>query len=49
MERVFANIDADDSDCGAEILRHGVLLVFGALASFDRWRGRPDHLCVPNT
>src|SRR5208282_1616884 len=30
MERVLADIDANHGDCGIEILRHGVLLVFSA-------------------
>src|SRR6516225_6440340 len=30
VERVFANIDADHGDCAVGLLRHGVLLVFGA-------------------
>ena len=30
VERVLADIDADHSDCAIGLLRHGVLLVFGA-------------------
>src|SRR5262249_26612002 len=34
MERVLADIDADHGDCGAEFLRHGVLLVLRAPRQF---------------
>jgi hypothetical protein len=40
VERVLTDINADYGDCGIELLRHGVLLVFGSLASLKRWRGR---------
>ena len=35
VEGVLADIDADYGDRGFEGLRHGVLLVFGALASLN--------------
>jgi hypothetical protein len=44
--RVLADIDADDGNYAVKILRHGVLLVFGAPlpASIAGGAGaRPDH------
>src|SRR5215475_8220369 len=45
VERVLANIDADDGDRIAESLRHGVLLVWLPLASLPLGGegARPDH------
>ena len=47
VERVLADIDTNHDDRGSGCLRHGVLLVFGTLASFTCWRGRstagPSH------
>ena len=47
VERVLANIDADDGDCGVELLGHGVLLVFGAPCQRNlregQEHGRPSH------
>src|SRR6516225_4213477 len=40
MERVLADIDADHGDCGAEFLRHGVLLVLSAPCQFLMPAGR---------
>ena len=42
VERVFADINANDSDCGVEYLRHGVLLVFGAPFQL-RWLVGQEH------
>src|SRR5258708_22227124 len=39
VERVLADIDADDGDRGIGCLRHGVLLVLTPLPSFYCWRG----------
>jgi hypothetical protein len=48
MERVFANINADDSDCSAEILRsHGVLLVFGAPGQLRSLAGQEHGRTIP--
>jgi hypothetical protein len=44
VERVFADIDADHSDCALELLGHGVLLSLAPLPStIAGWAGRPDH------
>jgi hypothetical protein len=47
VERVLADIEADDGNRAIEILVCGVLLASAPLASFDRWRGRstagPSH------
>src|SRR5580700_5915178 len=40
VERVLADIDADDGNRAVETLRHGVPLSSAPLASFHRWRGR---------
>ena len=48
VERVLADIDANHGDYGSELLRHGVLLVFGApwqLTAAGQEHGRTIPLC----
>jgi hypothetical protein len=40
VKRVRADIDTDHGDFRIEFLCHGMLLVFGPLASFSCWQGR---------
>jgi hypothetical protein len=47
VERVLADIDADCSDCGDWILRHGVLLVFGAPCQFRLLAGQEHGRTIP--
>ena len=47
VERVLANIDADDGDCGVELLGHGVLLVFGAPCQRNLREGQAHGRTIP--
>jgi hypothetical protein len=47
MERVFADIDADYGNRSAEILRHGVLLVFGAPCQLRSLAGQEHGRTIP--
>src|SRR5450756_12790 len=47
MERVLADIDADHGDCGIELLRHGVLLVFGAPCQLKKLAGQEHGRTIP--
>ncbi len=47
MERVLADINADYGDCGIELLRHGVLLVFGAPGQLKTLAGREHGRTIP--
>jgi hypothetical protein len=47
MERVLADIDADYSNRFAEILRHGVLLVFGAPCQLRSLAGQEHGRTIP--
>jgi hypothetical protein len=43
VERVLADIDANHDDYGIELLRHGVLLVFGAPVPVSNAGGEQEH------
>jgi|1186.fasta_scaffold09218_2 hypothetical protein len=47
VERVLADIDADHGDRGVELLRHGVLLVFGAPCQLLSLAGRKHGRTIP--
>src|SRR4051795_7197642 len=47
VERVLADIDADHGDRGVELLRHGVLLVFGAPCQLLSLAGREHGRTIP--
>jgi hypothetical protein len=47
MERVLADIDADYGNRSAEILRHGVLLVFGAPCHLRSLAGQQHGRTIP--
>jgi hypothetical protein len=47
MERVLADIDADCGNRSAEILRHGVLLVFGAPCQHRSLAGQEHGRTIP--
>jgi hypothetical protein len=47
VERVLADIDADYGDCTVEILRHGVLLVFGAPCQRRLLAGQEHGQTIP--
>ena len=47
MERVLADIDANHGDCGIEILRHGVLLVFGVPGQHEMLVGQEHGRTIP--
>ena len=47
VERVLTDIDADYGDCGIELLRHGVLLVFGAPGQHEMLVGQEHGRTIP--
>jgi hypothetical protein len=47
VERVLADIDADHGNCAVEILRHGVLLVFGAPCQLQSLAGQEHGRTIP--
>jgi hypothetical protein len=47
MERVLADIDAANCDLTLNFLRHGVLLVFGALCQLTCGQGRSTAGHIP--
>jgi hypothetical protein len=47
VERVLANIDAGHCDCVVELLRHGVLLVFGAPCQLRSLAGQEHGRTIP--
>jgi hypothetical protein len=47
VERVLADIDANHGDCSVEYLRHGVLLVFGALGQHHLLAGQEHGRTIP--
>jgi len=47
VKRVLANIDADYGYRTAELLRHGVLLVFGAPCQFRSLAGQEHGRAIP--
>src|SRR6516225_3583470 len=47
MERVLADIDADHGDCGAEFVRHGVLLVLSVPCQFLMPAGLEHGRTIP--
>ena len=47
VERVLTDIDADHGDCGIELLRHGVLLVFGAPGQLKTLAGQEHGRTIP--
>jgi hypothetical protein len=47
VERVLADIDADHGDRGVELLRHGVLLVFGAPCQLTSLAGQEHGRTIP--
>jgi hypothetical protein len=49
VKRVLADIDADDSDCRVECLRHGVLLVFDAPSRLQTLVGQEHGRTIPLT
>src|SRR5215470_5238807 len=49
VERVLADIDADYGDCGAEFLRHGLLLVLRAPCQFLMPAGLEHGRTIPLT
>jgi hypothetical protein len=49
VERVLADIDADDGDRAAEILRQSVLLVVGARGQLQSLAGQEHGRTIPLT
>src|SRR6478609_4463674 len=49
VERVLANIDASNGDCGVEFRRHSVLLVFGAPCQRNLLAGQEHGRTIPLT
>jgi len=49
VERVLTDINADYGDCGIELLRHGVLLVFGAPGQLKTLAGLEHGRTIPLT
>jgi hypothetical protein len=49
VERVLTDINADYGDCGIELLRHGVLLVFGAPGQLKTLAGQEHGRTIPLT
>src|SRR4029079_10746910 len=49
VERVLADIDADHGDRGVELLRHVVLLVFGAPCQLPSRAGQEHARTIPLT
>ena len=47
MERVLADIDADDGNRAVEILRHGMLLVVGAPGQLRSLAGQEHGRTIP--
>jgi hypothetical protein len=47
VERVLTDINADYGDCGIELLRHGVLLVFGAPGQLKTLAGQEHGRTIP--
>ena len=47
VERVLTDINADYGDCGIELLRHGVLLVFGAPGQLKMLAGQEHGRTIP--
>src|SRR5450631_3295843 len=47
VERVLTDINADYGDCGIELLRHGVLLVFGAHGQLKTLAGQEHGRTIP--
>src|ERR1019366_4120504 len=47
VERVLTDINADYGDCGIELLRHGVLLVFGAPGQLKTLAGQEPGRTIP--
>jgi hypothetical protein len=47
VERVLADIDADDGDGGTSCLGHGVLLVFGAPCQLLSLEGQEHGRTIP--
>ena len=47
VERVLADINADYGDCTVGILRHGVLLVFGAPCQLQSLAGQEHGRTIP--
>jgi hypothetical protein len=47
VERVLADIDANHGDGSVEYLRHGVLLVFGALGQYHLLAGQEHGRTIP--
>jgi hypothetical protein len=47
VERVLTDINADYGDCGIELLRHGVLLVFGAPDQLKTLAGQEHGRTIP--
>jgi hypothetical protein len=47
VERVLADIDADDRDHNVDFLRHGMLLLFGATCQLTCWAGKEHGRTIP--
>ena len=47
VERVLTDINADYGDCGIELLRHGVLLVFGVPGQHEMLVGQEHGRTIP--
>jgi hypothetical protein len=47
VERVLTDINADYGDCGIELLRHGVLLVFSAPGQLKTLAGQEHGRTIP--
>jgi hypothetical protein len=47
IKRVLTDIDTDHGDCGIELVRHDVLLVFGAPCQLRLLAGREHGRTIP--